>query len=331
MNHEHARDIIIIGGGIVGFAAAMYAGRLGMKTLVLSEMTGGTIILTDVVENYPGFKKLTGQELADKVREHAMDYEAKLVEEKAVKIEKCGESGAGGSLCYTVFTEGQSFHTKTVLFATGANHRKLGVPGEKEFANRGVHSCGLCDGPMYRDKIVAVIGGSDSAAKEALVLTQWARKVYVIYRGEKVRAEPVNMKRIEQKISEGRIEVITNTNVKEIHGTGKVEYAMLDREYKGAKKFMADAIFVEIGMVPNSQLAQSIGVKTNAKGEIIMDKKAQTNLPGVFAAGDVGDAEFKQAITGVGEAVAGVYSAYKYVNENEFVCPCNDEELKNRL
>ncbi|MBI4174235.1 MAG: FAD-dependent oxidoreductase, partial [Candidatus Aenigmarchaeota archaeon] len=293
----------------------------------LSEMSGGTIVLTDIVENYPGFKKITGQELADKVQEHALDYDIKLVEEKAVKIEKCSGSADANQLCYNVFTEEQSFHAKTILFATGANHRELGVPGEKDLKNRGVHSCGLCDGPMYKDKIVAVIGGSDSAAKEALVLTQWARKVYIIYRGEKIRAEPVNMRRIEQKIGEGKIEIITNTNVKEIHGTNKVEYVILDKEYNGGRKFMVDAVFVEIGMIPNSQLAQSIGVKTNAKGEIIIDRKAQTNLPGVFTAGDVGDAEFKQAITGVGEAVAGIYSAYKYVNENEFVCPCNDEEL----
>ncbi|MBI2233287.1 MAG: FAD-dependent oxidoreductase [Candidatus Aenigmarchaeota archaeon] len=320
--HEHiTHDILIIGGGIVGMAGAMYAGRLGMKTLVLSEMSGGTIVLTDIVENYPGFKKITGQELADKVQEHAMEYDVNLVEEKAVKIEKCSES------CYTVFTEDQSFHTKTILFATGAKHRELGVPGEKELKNKGVHSCGLCDGPMYRDKIVAVIGGSDSAAKEALVLTQWARKVYIIYRGEKIRAEPVNMRRVEQKMAEGKIEIISSTNVKEIHGAGKVEYVILDKEYRGSKKFVVDAVFVEIGMIPNSQLAQSIGVKTNAKGEITIDRKAQTNLPGLFAAGDVGDAEFKQAITGVGEAVVGVYSSYIYVNENEFVCPCNDEEL----
>ncbi|MBI2578846.1 MAG: FAD-dependent oxidoreductase [Candidatus Aenigmarchaeota archaeon] len=322
MEHEHITyDIIIIGGGVVGFAGAMYAGRLGMKTLVLSETNGGTIILTDVVENYPGFKRLTGQELADRIQEHAMEYEIKLVEEKAISVKKCSET------CYNVFTENQSFHTKTILFATGAKHRELGVPGEKELSNKGVHSCALCDGPIYKNKIVAVVGGSDSAAKESLLLTQYAKKVYIIYRGEKIRAEPVNMKRVEQKIAEGKIEIINNTNVKEIHGAGKVEYLTLDKEYKGSKKFVTDAVFVEIGMLPNNQLAQSIGIKTNSKGEIIIDRKAQTNLPGVFAAGDVGDTEFKQAITGVGESVVGVYSAYRYVNENEFVCPCNDEVL----
>lgn len=328
--HEHITyDIVIIGGGIVGMAGAMYAGRLGMKTLVLSEMSGGTIVLTDIVENYPGFKKITGQELADKVQEHAMDYEIKLVEEKAAKIEKCSTQTDAKSVnppCYTVFTEEQSFHTKTILFATGAKHRELGVPGEKELANKGVHSCALCDGPIYRDKIVAVIGGSDSASKEALVLAQWAKKVYIIYRGEKIRAEPVNMRRVERKISEGKIEIIINANVKEIHGTGKVEYVLLDKEYNSNRKFMVDAVFVEIGMIPNSQLARVIGVKTNAKGEIIIDRKAQANIHGIFAAGDVGDTEFKQAITGVGEAVVGIYSAYRYINENEFVCPCNDEE-----
>ncbi|MBI2675162.1 MAG: FAD-dependent oxidoreductase [Candidatus Aenigmarchaeota archaeon] len=326
MDHEHiAYDIAIIGGGVVGFAGAMYAGRLGMKTLVLSEMTGGTIILTDVVENYPGFKRLTGQELADNIQEHAMDYGANLVEEKAIKIVKCSES------CYSIFTESQSFHAKTILFATGAKHRELGIPGEKEFANKGVHSCALCDGPIYKEKTVAVVGGSDSAAKEALVLAKWAKKVYIVYRGEKIRAEPVNMRRVEQKISEGKIEIINNTNVNEIHGAGRVEYVILDREYSGSKKFMIDAVFVEIGMIPNSQLAQSLGIATNSKMEIVINRKAEANLPGIFAAGDVADMEFKQAITGVGEAVAAVYSAYRYVNENEFICACNDEEFEKSI
>lgn len=325
-------DLIIIGAGVAGLAGAMYAGRMAMKTLVIGDVpVGGVITLTDVVENYPGFKRLTGLELAEKIKEHALEYPVKLEEDKVVKIEKCiGHTNVEGAnlMCYTVFTEsGNVFHSKTLLFATGTKHRELGIPGEKEFANRGVHNCALCDGPFYKEKVVAVVGGSDSAAKEALLLTQWAKKVYIIYRGEKIRPEPVNGKRVEQKIKEGRIEIINNTNLKQITGGKSVTSITLDRPYKNKAEFLTDAVFVEIGSIPLSDLAKKLGVRTNEKGEIVIDRNARTNVNGVYAAGDVADTRFKQAITGVAEAVLAVYSAYTYVNENELVCPCNDEEM----
>ena len=322
-NHEHITyDTIIIGGGVAGLAAAMYAGRLELKTLVLSDKTGGTIILTDVVENYPGFIRLTGQELADKIREHALSYPVEMVEEKATDVKKCHDK------CFVVYTESRSYHTKTIIFATGTKHRELNVPGEKEFANRGVHTCALCDGPIYKGKIISVVGGSDSAAKEALLLTQWAKKVYIIYRGEKIRPEPINMTRIEQKIKEGKIEIISNTNVKEIKGDKFVKGMVFDKPYKSKKEFPLDAVFIEIGALPISELAKKLGATTNEKGEIIINREAKTNVPGLFAAGDVVDTKFKQAITGAGEAVLAVYSAYTYVNENEFICTCSDEEFE---
>ncbi len=322
-SHEHITyDIIVIGGGVAGLAASMYAGRLEMKTLLLAEKMGGTIVLTDVVENYPGFIRLTGQELADKIKAHALDYTVGIVEEKATDVKKCRDK------CYTVFTENKSYHTKTVIFATGTKHRYLGVPGEKEFENKGVHSCALCDGPIYKNKIVGVVGGSDSAAKEALLLTQWAKKVYIIYRGEKIRPEPINLSRVEQKVKEGRIEIISSTNAKEIKGEKFVKGIVFDKPYMGKKEFPLDAVFIEIGADPSSGLAKPLGVKTNQKEEIIIDREAKTNVPGLFACGDVTDTKFKQAITGVGEAVLAVYSAYTYVNENEFICACSDEEFE---
>lgn len=316
-------DLIIIGAGVAGFAGAMYAGRMGMKTLVIGDVPiGGTITLTDIVENYPGFKRLTGIELAEKIKEHALEYKIELLEEKAVKVEKCMPA------CFTVFTDyDKVFHSKTILFATGTKHRELGVPGEKELANKGVHTCALCDGPIYRDKIVGVIGGSDSAAKEALLLTQWAKKVFIIYRGQQIRPEPINMKRVEQKIKEGKIEIISNTNVKAIKGDKKISSVILDKPYKGKSEFPLDAAFIEIGLIPLSDMAKHIGISTNQKGEITINRDAETNVPGAYAAGDVGDTRFKQAITGVAEAVLAVYSAYTYIGEHNIVCACNDEEL----
>ena len=307
-------DLIIIGAGVSGLAGAMYAGRMNMKTMIIGDVpVGGVITLTDTVENYPGFKKLTGMELAEKIKEHALEYQITLEEDRVVKVEKLSNG-------FTVSTDTKKvFHAKTVIFATGTKHRELGIPGEKEFANRGVHTCALCDGAIYKGKVVAVIGGSDSAAKEALLLTQWAKKVFIIYRGEKIRAEPINRKRIEQKIKEGKIEIITATNLKEIKGEKMVKSVILNKPYKGKNEFVIDGIFVEIGAIPLSDLAKSLGVQTNEKEEIIIDKNAKTNIPGVFAAGDVCDTRFKQAIIVVAEAVLAVYSAYLYLNENEVV------------
>ncbi|HLD85648.1 MAG TPA: FAD-dependent oxidoreductase [archaeon] len=303
-----AYDIAIIGGGVVGYAAAMYAGRFKMKTILFGDKMGGVIITTDTVENYPGFKKLTGQELADKLRDHAMEYEVEMKEEKVTDIKKLDS-------LFKITAEGSTVNAKTVLFATGTKWRKLGVPGEEQYANKGVHYCALCDGAFYKNKTIGIVGGSDSAAKDALVLTQYGKKVYIIYRREQIRPEPVNMDRINQKIKEGKIEIINNTNVKEIKGDKFLKSVILDKPYKGKNEFQLDSLFVAIGHIPLSELAAKIGVKTDEKGEIIIDRSSCTNMPGVYAAGDVVDTKFKQAITGVGEAVSAVYSAYTYIGE----------------
>jgi thioredoxin reductase (NADPH) len=310
-------DLIIIGAGCVGYAAAMYAGRLEMKTMLIGEKPGGVITTTDVVENYPGFKRLTGQELIDKLREHALDYRKMLTlkeNEKAVKIQKIGEK----SPCWLVHTdEGNKFYAKTLLFATGSQWRKLSARGAKEFENKGVSYCALCDGAFFKDKVVCIVGGSDSAAKEALVMARYAKKVYIIYRGDEIHPEPVNYERIRK---EPKIEIINMTNVVEVKGDKFVKAVVLDKPYKGKAELAMDGVFVSIGHIPLSDLAKAIGVKLNEKGEIIIDRASRTNVPGVFAAGDVVDTEFKQAITGVGEAVSAVYGAYKYVGERELVC-----------
>ena len=311
-------DTIIIGGGCAGLGAAMYAGRLNLKTLMVGSNIGGTIALTDVVENYPGFIRLTGQELADKLRKHAEEYKIDESEEKVTKISR--EHG-----CFSVITgDGKSYISKTIIFATGTEWRKLGIPGEKEFANKGVHYCALCDGAVYRNKDVAIIGGGDSAAKEALLMSQYARKVYILVRGDKLRAEPINNERVAKNT---KIEVMCNVNSKEITGDKIVRGVLLESAVKGSKTLSLDAVFVAIGHIALSQLAKSIGVATNSKGEVIINRESRTNVPGFFAAGDVCDTVFKQAITGVSEGVTAVYSAYTYVNENEFICPIGNEDL----
>ncbi|RMF07334.1 thioredoxin reductase [Candidatus Woesearchaeota archaeon] len=304
-------DLIIIGGGVVGGAALMYAGRLGMKVLMIGETLGGTIILTDTVENYPGFKKLTGKELADRILEHAKEYPVEIEEDRVKSVRKL-ESG-----CFEVKTFQKTFKAKSILFATGTKHRKLNVPGSEEFENRGVHYCALCDGYFYKDKVVAVVGGGDSAAKEALILAEHASKVYIIARGDHLKAEPINRKRVEEN---PKIEVILKTNVTEIFGDKTVTGVKLDNPYNGKDILELSAVFVEIGQIPQTELAKELGVELNAKGEIIIDRDSKTNMEGVFAAGDCVNSSFKQAIVGVGEAVVAVYSAYNYVGSREISC-----------
>lgn len=284
-----------------------------IKTLILTGETGGTITKTDTVENYPGFNKITGFDLAMNIINHAKEYDIDVKEEMAEKVERLTSS------CFKVTgSSGATYFSKTIIFATGTIWRKLKVPGEEEFANRGVHYCALCDGAFYKNKVLAVVGGSDSAAKDALLLTQYATKVYMIYRGEKIRPEPVNYDRC---MKNPKLEIIYNTNVKEIKGEKKVTQVLLDKAYNGSHELPLDGLFIAIGHIALSQLAKDIGVATNEKGEIIIDREAKTNIPGVFAAGDVVDTVFKQAITGVGEGVLASYSAYEYTQKNKLECP----------
>lgn len=304
-------DTIIIGGGVAGFSAAMYCGRLKMKTLVISAIRGGTIILTNEIANWPGIKMTDGISLAKSIEEHALEYpEVSVVDDKVIDAQKSAHG-------FKVKTdEGKTFEAKTLIFATGTEWKKLNVPGEKELTGKGVHYCALCDGYFYKNKEIAVVGGADSAAKEAILLTQWAKKVYMIYRGEKIRPEPVNLARVEQKVKEGKMEIINNTNILDMKGESKLTHVILDKEYKGSKEFKIDGVFVEIGYIPNSQLAAKLGCNLDRKGDIVINRAAETNIPGVFAAGDVVDTKFKQAITGAAEGVLAAYSAYEWAKKD---------------
>lgn len=297
-------DIVILGGGVAGLSAAIYSARFNLNIVVLSKRLGGLIQDTHIIENYPGFKSITGQDLSKNFIEHAKNYDIKIKDETAKSAKKIDKG-------FLIKTDKSEYKSKTLIFATGTTRRKLGVEGEKKFQNKGVAYCALCDAPLFKGKTVCVIGGSDSAAKEALLLSEYCEKVYIIYRRDKIRAEPINYDRI---MKNKKIELIYNTNITQIFGEIFVKGVKLDKPYKGSSELKLDGVFIEIGAEPNSKLASDLGVKLNKNGEIIINKDCKTNVLGVFAGGDITDRKFKQAIVGVGDAVTASFSAQEYIN-----------------
>jgi len=293
-------DLIVIGSGVAGLGAAIYARRFEMKVLVIGDLEGGTITLTHLVENYPGWKSLSGLELAQKLVEHAKSLKAEFLNIRAESVEQI-ESG------FLVKTANAEFETKTIILATGTEHRKLEVPGATKFENKGVSYCATCDAPFYKNKTVALIGGSDSAVKESLIAAEHAEKVWILYRGEKLRAEPINLRRLDTKKN---IEMKCHINVVEIFGDEKVKGVKLDN----GEEIKLDGVFIEIGRLPRNEIAKKLGVELNKKGEIKIDRFARTNIPGIFAAGDVTDADWKQAITGVAEGAHAANQAFEFLN-----------------
>ncbi|MCF7861458.1 FAD-dependent oxidoreductase [Candidatus Woesearchaeota archaeon] len=298
-------DIVIIGGGVSGMGAALYSGRFMLKTAVVTTMPGGAIINTNDIANYPGIKNITGFELFNRISEHALEYGVEVINSTVTRIKKEKDY-------FLIYMDEEVLESKAVIIATGTVWKKLGIPGEEEFKSKGVHYCALCDGAFYKGKTVVVVGGSDTAAKDALLLTEYADKVYIIYRREKIRAEPITLSRVEEN---SKIEIINNTNVKEIQGQTTVQKVLLDKPYNGSTEFETQGVFIAIGHIPISNLAKDLGVKLNQKDEIVIDRRAMTNISGVFAAGDVCDGDFKQAITGVAEGVTAAYSAYNFVGK----------------
>lgn len=304
-------DVIIIGSGIAGLSAGMYCGRFNLKTLVIGEMPGGVITTTHLVENYPGIVSITGADMGTVFLQHAQKFGAKIDFSKVINIANCppppGENKKGS---FTVRTSSKEFIGKTLIFATGTEHRKLGVPGEKELNARGVSYCALCDAAFFKGKTVAIVGGGDSSAIEALILREQCKKVYMLVRRDILRAEPINYKKVMKSTN---IEVRLNTEVAGILGKEKVEAVLL----KSGEEIPLEGVFVAIGHIPLSALAEKLGCELDEHKQIKINRNSETSIPGVFAAGDVGDSAFKQAITGASEAVIASYFAYQYLQKNE--------------
>ncbi len=321
-------DFIIIGGGTSGLSSGMYSTRLGLKTLILAEMPGGLITTTHLVENWPGIKSISGPDLAMQLYEHAAASGAEIKSERARRVEivsakgdedvkKSARAENNGKKTFKVTTNSGEYESKAVLFATGTVHKRLEIPGEKEFENKGVSYCALCDGAFFKNKVVCVIGGGDSAAKEALFLAEHASKVYIIVRKDVLRAEPINADRVSKN---SKIEILYKSELEEIIGdengkVSKVRFKKTEGKFSGQEISM-DGVFLAIGHIAQTDLAKELGIELNEKGEIKINRKSETNIPGVFSAGDCADTEFKQAITGSAEGVTAAYYAFHYCKKD---------------
>jgi len=300
-------DVIIIGAGSAGLAAGIYAVRSGLKTLLLDEkLAGGNICDSPKIENYPGFTEISGYELAEKMTTQCKNLGATI--HTLEQVETLKNEGK----TKIVTTSNATYQTKTVIFATGSHHKTLGVTGEKEFNGRGVSYCGICDGPFFKGKKIAVIGGGNSACTTSLYLSGLTNNVTIIHRRDALKAEH---KLVLEVTSKTNVNIIWNTEVEEIKGDHQVKTLTLKNNITGEKtEFNVDAIFVQIGEVPNSTVAKTFGVETDNANYIKINLKQETNLSGIYAAGDVTTHPIKQVGTAVGQGITAALQAYNYIH-----------------
>jgi thioredoxin reductase (NADPH) len=301
-------DVIIIGAGSAGLAAGIYAVRSGLKTLILDEkFAGGTISDAPTVVNYPGFVEVSGGELAQKMADHAKKLGATVRDIEAVTaLNLTGETK-------TITTTRTTYQAKAVIIATGSHYKEIGVKGEKEYRGRGVSYCGVCDGPFFKGKRVLVIGGGNTAATTILYLAGIASEVVVVHRRGGFRAEESLVRDI---LTKPNVKIMWNTEVQEIKGNKQVNAVVLiDKMTQAKSEISVDAVFVQIGEAPNSQLAQASGVETDEHGYIKIDIRQRTNIAGVFAAGDVTNHPVKQVGTAVGQGITAALEAYSYIRQ----------------
>ena len=300
-------DLIIIGAGPAGLAAGLYSARSELKTLVLEEkMPGGEVLNTPFVENYLGFERISGRDLAEKMVEHSRIAGARINElEKVVELNLEKEEKV-------VKTNKSVYAALAVIIASGSHYRILGVHGEKEFRGRGVSYCTLCDGAFFKGGNVLVVGGGDSAVISARYLANIASHVRLVHRRDQLRAERTLAKDL---ITQG-VEIMWNTELKEVKGDAKVSGAVLVNNKTGETMGIdVDGVFVQVGEAPNSQIAEEAGIELDNAGYVIVDNRQRTNIAGVFAAGDVTTGSVKQIGTAIGEAIVAAIEAFGYVKK----------------
>lgn len=297
-------DIIIIGGGPAGMNAAMYAARKELRAAVITTDFGGQILLTSEIENYLGFPSISGFELSDKMEAHVRQYPVDFETAQVERLERLEDGSFAAHL-----DDGQEYRGKACIVTAGKRSRTLDIPGEASFTGRGVSYCATCDGPFYRNKTVAVVGGGDSAVQAAIELAAICPKVYLVVRS-RIRAQEILIKRMKEHEN---IEVLLGYAPEVIEGTKKVESVLVKNRESGEERTLAvDGCFVEAGGIPNSGFLPA-ETALNRAGEIVTDKSGRTNVPGLFAAGDVTDNPYKQVIIAAGEGAAAALAAHEYL------------------
>ncbi len=302
---DHIYDMIIIGGGPAGYTAALYAARAGIDAVVLEKMSaGGQMALTGDIDNYPGFPEgVDGFTLGMQMQQGAERFGAKT---EYVEVESVDFSDK----IKKIVTPYGIYYGKTVVISTGANPRELGISGEKELTGRGVHYCAHCDGRFYKDKTVVVVGGGNSAAADALYLSNLAKKVYVVHRRDTLRATKIYH---EPLMKASNVEFLWNSTVSDFISDGRIKGINIKNKLSGAEtEIPCDGVFVSIGRKPATEFLSNI-VELDANGYIIADESTKTNVDGVFAAGDVRTKELRQVVTAVSDGAVAVHYAEEYI------------------
>jgi thioredoxin reductase (NADPH) len=309
MKENEKYDLIIVGGGPAGLAAGLYAQRAALKTVLFEKgPPGGQIAISKEVENYPGIEGITGFELAEKLYKHAQAFGLRIIQEEVVDIV------AGKDYHSVRLANGDLRQTAALILGVGGTPRKLGVPGETDYLGKGVSYCGTCDGFFFKDKSVVVVGGGDTAVEEALILSRLASKVRLVHRGNALTAGKLLQQRL---LASQRIDIAWNTIITEIRGNVSVDSVSFENTETGERgEFSTDGIFIFIGYVPNNSLIPA-SVRMNERGFIITDEKCETNVPGIFAIGDLRSKFANQIVVAAADGAIAALAAAQYVEERK--------------
>ena len=303
-------DVLIVGGGLAGLTAGMYAARYGLHTAIIEQMMGGAqIINLEKIENFPGFPEgISGAELGPAAQEQAMDAGAKFIMAEANNVSKDGDYKV-------VHSDAGDYRAKTVIMAAGSSLRKIGIPGEDEFYGRGVSHCATCDGPMFMGETVGVVGGGDSAADEALTLTEYAGKVILFHRRDEFRAQKVLQDRL---VRNPKVEIVWNALVQEIIGEDTVSGVQIRNHITNFEETIGlTGMFVYVGLEPNSALVNGVA-KTDHSGHIHVNLSMETSLPGLYAVGDIRQNSASQLVTAAGDGATAAISAFQYIKNKRW-------------
>ncbi len=300
-------DTIVVGASAAGLTAALYTARQGLKTLIITKDVGGQMLLTNEIQNYPGVENISGFDLANKFKEQAELYGAEFVYEEAVGLEEHDDCPG---LCYRVKTTGGEYHAPAVVLAFGKTPKDLGVPGEVALKGRGVSYCAVCDGPLFKGKTVAVVGSGDQALEAVNYLANIASTIFLIHSHER----PIGSEEtVDLVLRLPKVKSIGNSRTVAMKGGSRLEGIVVANTRTGeTKEIEVDGLFIEIGYVAKTEFLKDF-VKLNARNEVEVDKEGKTSRPGIFAAGDVTDTPFKQAVVSAGQGCTAALSAYNYV------------------